>query len=358
MIQTRGDFISSFNVGFSMSDSLTELFEEIILSVEKEMRLVLKTDAAEVDPFLGMIHYQMGWCNKHFEPVKSSGGKRVRPLLCLLSCQSAGGDWHQAVPAGAALELLHNFTLIHDDIQDASPTRRGRPTVWKVWSEKQAINVGDAMFALAHIGLSRMQARGIDALTLNQALLRLDETCLDLTFGQYKDMDFEERAVVSVDEYLQMIGGKTAALLSLSSELGALVAGADKELIHHYAAFGRDLGLAFQVRDDILGIWGDESVIGKSAATDIATRKKSLPVLYGLEKNSELSQLFEQSHLGNDFVSKAVQLLDNVGAREFAEEYESRYANSALANLEAANPVGLAGDALYQLTNILLKREQ
>jgi geranylgeranyl diphosphate synthase type I len=341
-----------------MSDSKTELFEEIILSVDEEMRLVLKSGAAEVDPFLGMIHYQMGWCNKHFEPVKSSSGKRIRPLLCLLSCQAAGGDWHQAIPAGVALELLHNFTLIHDDIQDASPTRRGRPTVWKLWSAKQAINVGDAMFALAHIGLGRMQSRGVNAVTVNQALMRLDETCLDLTYGQYKDMDFEERAIVSVDEYLQMIGGKTAALLSLSSELGALVAGVDRELTDHYAEFGRDLGFAFQVRDDILGIWGDESVIGKSAATDIATRKKSLPVLYGLEQSGELRALYSRSDDDSHFVTKAVKLLDRVGARDFAEQYESKYAESALSNLGAANPEGQAANALHQLTNNLLSREK
>ena len=341
-----------------MSDSQTELFEEIILNVDKEMKLVLKSGAAEVDPFWGMIHYQMGWCNKHFEPVKTSSGKRVRPLLCLLACQSAGGDWHQAVPAGSALEIVHNFTLIHDDIQDASPTRRGKPTVWKLWSEGQAINVGDAMFAFAHIGLGRMQSRGVDVVTVNQALMRLDETCLELTHGQYRDMDFEERAVVSVDEYLQMIGGKTAALLSLSSELGALVARVDKELIHHYALFGRDLGFAFQVRDDILGIWGDESVIGKSAATDIATRKKSLPVLYGLEHSGDLRTLYSQSDEDSQFVTKAIKLLDRVGARDFAEQYESNYAESALSNLGAANPEGQAADGLHRLTKNLLSREK
>ena len=341
-----------------MYTALAELSEEMIRSVEQEMRLALKMGSAGDDPFMGMVHYHMGWSDVNFKPVDSNGGKRVRPLLCLLCCQSAGGDWQQAVPAGAAIEILHNFTLIHDDIQDASPTRRGRPTVWKIWGEKQAINVGDAMFALAHLVLGRLLAKGVSAEIVNQSLMRLDQTCLDLTYGQFTDMNFEERTVVSVDEYLRMIDGKTAALISLSSELGALIAGVEKELIDYHAAFGRDLGLAFQVRDDILGIWGDETVIGKSAATDIATRKKSLPVLYGLENNRELRDLYEQNPPGTDFVLKAVQLLDNVGARDFSEENESRYAYSALANLEAANPVGPAGDALYQLTNTLLNREQ
>ena len=341
-----------------MTTALNELSEIMIRSVEQEMRQVLKMGSGEDDPFMGMLHYHMGWSDDSFNPVDSKGGKRVRPLLCLLSCQAAGGDWQQAVPAGAAIEILHNFTLIHDDIQDASPTRRGKPTVWKIWGAKQAINAGDAMFAVAHLVLGQMQSLGVGSGIINQSLMRLDQTCLDLTYGQFRDMHFEERTVVSVEEYLQMIDGKTAALISLSSELGALISGAEKELINQYAAFGRDLGLAFQVRDDILGIWGDESVIGKSAATDIATRKKSLPVLYGLDENSELRQLYEQSQIDADFVSKAVQLLGKVGAREFTEDYERGYANSALANLEAANPVGPAGEALFQLTNNLLHREQ
>lgn len=341
-----------------MSQSKKELSNQMIHSVEEEMRLALRLDTENADPFWGMIHYHMGWADEELQRADFSSGKRIRPLLCLLCCQAAGGDWQQAVPAGASLEILHNFTLIHDDIEDASPTRRGRPTVWKLWSEKQAINVGDAMFALAHLSLGRMESRGVGTETIFRALLRLDETSVELTHGQYLDMNFEDRQIVSVEEYLRMIGGKTAALISFSCELGAMIAEVDNDKINHYATFGRDLGMAFQVRDDILGIWGDESLIGKSAATDIATRKKSLPVLYGLENSEELRHLYLQESVDSDFVSRAVDLLDNVGAREFSEEYERNYANSAVSNMEAANPDGLAGEALYDLTIKLLNREK
>ena len=189
-----------------------------------------------------------------------------------------------------------------------------------------------------------------------RALRRLDETCVDLTVGQHADMSFEEWDIVTVDEYLQMINGKTAALLAFSAELGAMVANSSKEQIEHFAAFGRDLGLAFQVRDDILGIWGDETIIGKSAATDIATRKKSLPVLFGLENSPRLYHLYAGPEPGVDFVDQVVEELERVGARQFAERYEEMYANSALDHLAAVNVENQAGQALHQLTLSLLNR--
>lgn len=340
-----------------MSNFLKSLSTEMIPAVEEEMRLVLKVGESEQNRFWGMMHYHMGWAEASLEPANYPSGKRIRPLICLLACMASGGDWRQAVPAGAALELLHNFTLIHDDIQDKSPTRRGRPTLWTIWGPEQAINSGDAMFALAHLAMARLLEHGVPAPAVVRALRRLDETCIELTRGQYNDMRFEQEAVVTVEEYLAMINGKTAALLSLSTELGALVAGKDEETVAHYAAFGRELGLAFQVRDDILGIWGDEALIGKSAATDIATRKKSLPILYGLEKSEELRELYGRYDDDDDFVPQAIHLLDEAGARQFTNDYEKSYSRSALDHLEAVNPQGQGAEAIHQLVSLLLNRE-
>ena len=213
------------------------------------------------------------------------------------------------------------------------------------------------MFALSHLAMARLLERDIPAPVVVQALRRLDETCIELTKGQYNDMRFEQEETVTVDEYLAMIDGKTAALLSLATELGALIAGKDEETVAHYAAFGRELGLAFQVRDDILGIWGDETLIGKSAATDIATRKKSLPVLYGLEKSEKLRDLYAGSNSDNGFVQEAISLLDDVGARTFTHQHEQAYSRSALNHLEAVSPQGRGAEALYQLVALLLNRE-
>jgi geranylgeranyl diphosphate synthase type I len=338
-----------------MTNELDQFFQEMLPEIEAEMKAVLK--AGSSDDFYGMMHYHMGWTDEQFQPAQVKSGKRIRPVLCLLVCAAAGGDWRQALPAAAAVEILHNFSLIHDDIEDASLTRRGRTTMWQIWGKELAINSGDAMFALAHVALGRLLERGVDAATVVQALRHFDETIVRLTQGQHADMSFEKRDQVGVDEYIEMITGKTAVLLSLCAQLGALVASRNAETVANYATFGRDLGLAFQVIDDILGIWGDEALTGKSAATDIATKKKTLPVLYGLTQNGSLRQLYQQSEANEAFVQAVVTQLDKCGARDFANSKASTYSHSAVHHLEATNPTGPAAHALQQLTDMLLKRD-
>jgi geranylgeranyl diphosphate synthase type I len=321
------------------------------------MKSVLKATDEQPDLFYGMMHYHLGWRDEQLQPVDINAGKQIRPVLCLLTCQAAGGDWQQAVPAAAAIELLHNFSLIHDDIEDASPTRRGRKTLWTIWGREQAINAGDAMFALAHLSLNWLVDRGVAAETAVHALRRFDETCIRLTQGQYADMDFETRDVVTVDEYLAMITGKTAVLLSLCTELGALIAGCNTQTVYNYAQFGLNLGLAFQVIDDILGIWGDEAVIGKSASTDILTKKKTLPVLYGLSQNGALRKLYKHETTGEAFVQQAINVLNTTGARDYATQRATYYSQNALQHLEEARPSGPAFAALNQLSAMLLQRD-
>lgn len=340
-----------------MKEPLGTLMQTMIPAVEQEMRSVLLAQEKQSVLFYGMMHYHLGWVNENLQSVHAGSGKRVRPLLCMLVNAAAGGDWQQSVPGGSAIELIHNFSLIHDDIQDASLTRRGRPTLWQIWGANQAINSGDAMFSLAHIALARMVERGVPATVVVEAIRRLDETCVDLTVGQHLDMSFESQLEVTVEEYIEMIGGKTAALLAYSTELGALVAQQPAATVQHYAAFGRDLGLAFQVRDDVLGIWGDESVIGKSSASDIVTRKKSLPVLFGLAESAELRRLYALEESGEEFVEQVVGLLDGVDAKQVAESYEETYATNALRHLQEARPQGESAEALIQLTRLLLNRD-
>lgn len=341
-----------------MVNELQSFMESMIPAVEAEMQEVLRAGEGSPPQLYTMMHYHMGWTDEGGRPVSVKAGKRIRPLLLLLSCGATGSRWQRALPAGAAVELLHNFTLIHDDIQDASPTRRGRDTVWKIWGVPHAINSGDSMFALAHHALYRLEEYSVDPEVVVRAGRRFDETCVALTQGQYRDMAFETRPAVTVEEYLEMIAGKTAALLALCGELGALIAGAEGNLVNHYAAFARDLGLAFQVKDDILGIWGDEEQIGKSAATDIETRKKTLPVLYGLERSQELRELYARSENDGRFVSRVVRILDDCSAREFAREQATAYSKSALEHLEASGAQGPAGEALHQLADRLLQRQK
>lgn len=339
-----------------MSKELKNASEQYLGALEQELRSVLNAGPGSPDTFYGMMHYHMGWVDERLQPFQVSSGKQIRPLLCLLCCTASGGRWQQALPAAAAIELLHNFSLIHDDIEDASDTRRGRTTLWKIWGIEQAINSGDSMFAIAHLAMNRLIERQVEAATVVSALRRFDETCVHLTQGQHADMSFETRQQVSVDDYLAMITGKTAILLSLCAELGALIGGADAHKTAHFAAFGLQLGLAFQVQDDILGIWGDESVTGKSAATDVTTRKKTLPILYGLEKSESLRKLYALPENSEDFVRQVVAILDSCGAKTYASEAALAYSESALSHLEAARPTGEAGEALRQLADMLLRR--
>lgn len=341
-----------------MTDTLRSKMNEMLPLVEREMRVVLSVpESGSAKLFYQMMHYHMGWLDERLNPTRGNGGKRIRPVLTLLAADAAGGSWQRAIPAAAAVELLHNFTLIHDDIEDDSPTRRGRPTVWQLWGVPQAINTGDAMFALAHSALYRLVGHNIEPDVVVYAAERFDETCMTLTLGQHRDMNYESRMDVSVEDYLQMIGGKTAALLALCAELGSLVAGAEDETVQHYAEFGRNLGLAFQIKDDILGIWGDEGAIGKSSATDIETRKKSLPVLFGLSKSAELKRLYESDECDESFVTQVVQLLDDCKARDFANTHAEKYSQMALEHLQAAAPHGPAAGALQELAAQLLTRQ-
>ena len=191
--------------------------------LEGELRAVVE-QAEEAGPpldaYTTMLTYHMGWSDVDGNPVEGQSGKRVRPLLCLMACEAAGGTWENALPAAAALELVHNFSLIHDDIQDQGDLRRGQPTVWKVWGVPQAINAGDALFTMAHQAALRLSERGVPPTTTLAALSILDQTCLRLTQGQYLDMSFEERDTVDVESYLHMIEGKSAALLSASAWIG------------------------------------------------------------------------------------------------------------------------------------------
>jgi geranylgeranyl diphosphate synthase type I len=343
-----------------MTNELNMLSERFLPAIDTEMRTVLHELAGMAPPddlYYGMIHYHMGWKDESLQPMTLNSGKRIRPLLTLLVADAARGDWRQAVPAAAAIEIIHNFSLVHDDIQDASATRRGRETLWTLWGRPQAINTGDAMFAMAHLSLNRLADQNVPPAAIVRAFRRFDETCVQLTQGQFADMSFETRDEVSTDEYLAMITGKTAVLIALSAELGALVAGADDKTVAHYAAFGRDLGLAFQILDDVLGIWGDETLTGKSAASDIVTRKKSLPVLYGLAQSAALRDLYAQDSGNEAFVGQAVAELDRVGARDYAAELATHYSAGALGHLEAVAPADDAGQALFQLADMLLRRD-
>jgi geranylgeranyl diphosphate synthase type I len=313
----------------------------------------------------GMARYHLGQVDADFAPnpdERAAQGKRMRPAIALLTCEAAGGAMETAAPLAAAVELLHNFTLVHDDIQDQSPTRRHRPTVWSVWGIAQAINAGDALFAAAHIALYQLRYRDIDdglILNLSDAF---DRMTLSIVAGQALDLQFEERDDVSPDEYLTMIAGKTAAIVRYAAWGGALLAGADDERANDFAAFGQALGFGFQIRDDILGIWGTAADTGKEA-DDIRRRKQSLPILVlrsraGAADSAELRALYRRPEINDQGAARVRALLTKYGVREIVERQVAEYhdqARTALLAATGSEPVSARETLLTTVESLALR---
>jgi geranylgeranyl diphosphate synthase, type I len=312
-------------------------------------------------PLYDLLRYHLGFRNDRFEEERVNAGKRVRPRLCVLSCSAAGGETRHAIHAAAAIEFLHNFTLIHDDIQDQSVYRRHRRTIWDLWGTAQAINAGDAMFAIAHLALNRSIETGVDPATLLDLSNQLHDATLRIVEGQVLDLGFEHRNDVSASDYLTMIGGKTGALASCACWTGARIAGADSDRAKQLAEFGAALGIGFQLRDDILGIWGAADDTGKSEADDIRRRKKSLPVLLLRERatateQATLDRIYEHDDVTDDEIATVLEMMR---FHEIAPDVQARvtvWHDRARDLLEAAVLPSPARDELFTLVESLEAR--
>jgi geranylgeranyl diphosphate synthase type I len=333
---------------------MTNLITSMLPEIEnKLMRQVSRLDEEHSLPFKEMLTYHLGWTGEG--TGEEATGKRIRPLLLLLTTATCGMDWKKALPAAAAVELVHNFSLVHDDIQDNSSMRRGRPTVWVKWGSPLAINVGDALFVLSNLAMTDLVSEFPTDRVLESVRI-LQQTCLDLTRGQYLDMSFEDRNDVKVEDYWLMVTGKTASLLSASCHIGAILGNVDESTEEAYRSFGHFLGLAFQVQDDILGIWGDENITGKSAASDLIERKKSLPVLVGLGKQGQFAEFWNNVPITPENVEEAAKLLASESAYTYTHDIAKQMTDLAINSLREADPQGEAGDALMDLADKLLHR--
>lgn len=328
----------------------------ILSAIESELqRQIARLDQPYTQSFHEILTYHMGWTGEG--AGSEATGKRIRPLLLLLASAACGADWTPALPAAAAVELMHNFSLLHDDIQDNSPKRRGRPTAWVKWGMPLAINAGDALFVLSNQAMLDLMP-SYPAQTVLQTAVILNDACLDLTRGQFLDISYEQRSDLTLDDYWPMIAGKTASLLAACCQIGAILGNADSATQQAYRSFGHDLGLAFQVQDDILGIWGDETATGKSIASDLVEGKKSLPVLYGLNQRRKFAARWKLGPVTNNEVKEMADVLAREGGYDYAQGQAEHWTQSALKSLEEANSKGSAGEALFELANKLLKREQ
>lgn len=314
--------------------------DALIADTEAEILAVIeRVEDERTGALYDMVRYHLG-LDEGGQP-----GKRLRPLLGLLAYESITGDHRKALPGAAAVELGHNFSLVHDDIEDRDVERRHRATLWTVFGVAQAINAGDTLFTLSRMALHRLSELGFpDAKVL--ALMRLyDETCLALCEGQFMDIwSAEHDDRLSVDFYFDMIGRKTAALIAASVQAGAMLATDDQRIIDAYRGFGWSLGISFQLNDDLLGIWGDEQATGKEPS-DIVKHKKTLPVIYALEHAAEPDRARLREILASDAatatdVDEARAILERWGARDYTRSRARAERDEALMRLETAGVVG------------------
>jgi geranylgeranyl diphosphate synthase, type I len=345
--------------------SLENLNNHMLPAIEKELkRIVSHLDEPHTRHFYEMLAYHMGWTGEG--SGAEAAGKRIRPLLVLLTftassrrsgkAETEDREWTTALPVAACIELIHNFSLVHDDIQDNSDLRRGRPTVWKKWGMPQAVNVGDVLFILAHIALLEIQ-KAFKPEKAQRAEAIINEACLALSCGQFMDISYEKRNDLAVEDYWPMISGKTAALLSACTQVGATLGGADESARESYRNFGHFLGLAFQVHDDYLGIWGDSALTGKSTESDLVAGKKTLPILYGLAKHGAFAKRWSEGSIQSDEVGNLSEQLTMEGVKLFTEEATDQMTDLAIQSLRAAEPQGEAGEALFELAKLLLSRK-
>jgi geranylgeranyl diphosphate synthase, type I len=341
------------------SEALDALYEPVMQRAVDEI--------GATSPSLEAIAaYHMGWRNADLSRVSGqqpNPGKRFRPRLAILVTAALGCDPVLAAPVAAAIELLHNFTLVHDDIQDRSHLRRHRATVWSLWGEAQAINAGDALFASSHLALYELANRPETAPNLQRLARAFDRTTLAIVGGQTMDIENEGDATVTPARYLETITGKTSAIVEFSAWAGGVVAGADESHLFELARFGLATGLAFQIRDDLLGIWGSEAETGKTPADDIRRRKQTLPILELRaaavpDELQTLDEVFSQTPLKEAEVSAVLEMLDRHGIRARVERAIRDYHDQACAALAQVIPRQANGAAgrLYGLLDRLEHR--
>ena len=335
-------------VGYPAGVDIRTEFNQIVGDIEAEMSSVLNERQGHARPLYEMLAYHLG--------VDGSGaprGKRIRPLLGALAYKSLTGDYKAALPGAAALELGHNFSLVHDDIEDSDAERHHRPTLWAIWGIPLAINAGDALFALSRLALYRLMDGFSDHRVL-ELMKVYDETCLALCEGQYLDIAFERRADVTVDAYMEMIGKKTAALIGGSVRAGAILATDDDTIADAYERFGYALGMAFQMADDVKGTFWTSGESGKAEAGDVRKRKKTLPVVWAMQNASDpdrhrLAEIYLDGTRATDGrgpttavdpavtdaeVAEVLAILERCGAREHTLAEARRYRDRSLEELE------------------------
>ena len=294
--------------------------------------------------------------------IMDAGGKRLRPFLVLKSCKLVGGREDDAIPTAAALELLHTFTLLHDDIMDQDEKRRGVPTVHNQWGVPIAIVAGDLLFAKVYEAITKFtDTKRVTPKRVLQVLTEVSEATITICEGQTRDMMFENKGTVSEDEYFEMIKGKTAALFETSARCGGILGGANKKQVECLGEFACYAGIAFQVIDDVLGLIADEKVLKKPVGSDIREGKRTLIVVYALEKASDSQRKKILGTLGNkdassEEIGETIELIESLGAIDYAKQLAENYIKKAKKAL-ASFPASEDREDLISLSDLIFARQ-
>jgi geranylgeranyl diphosphate synthase, type I len=322
-----------------------------------QLEPAMQAAVARLDPSSRLhVSYHLGWCDVYGNATPNGGGKGIRPALAMLSAEAVGAAESVGLPGAVAVELVHNFSLLHDDVLDGDLERRHRATVWAVWGMPTAILAGDTLLALAHEIVLEADGPGNAS-----ACHLLAQVTRELTRGQTQDLAFEKRDDVTLDECLDMAGGKTGSLLAAAASIGAILAGADETKVAALKTFGAQFGLAFQLVDDVLGIWGDPAVTGKSVYSDLSAKKKSLPVTWALSYSRQGPAIREwltgDGEPGPETLHDMAELLAAAGAKDWALTEAARRMGLAEAALNsvALNPRARAD--MIELATYVVERD-
>mgnify|MGYP001569050064 CR=1 FL=1 len=310
-----------------------------------------------------MLQYHLGWVDEHGHPAPSDQGKGLRSSLCLFACEAVGGLPDQALAAAVAVELVHNFSLIHDDIQDGDRERRHRPTLWALWGVPMALQAGNVMRVLADLGIQQLPHHQVAPDIMAKCSRLLTAAYLEMVEGQYLDLDFEGRTDVDTPSYLDMISRKTGALIRCSMQMGTLAGNGDDSAVNALTTCGQYLGAVFQIRDDYLGMWGYEEETGKVAGNDLRRKKNSLPLVYALEQASpmekkRLQSIYAKEQVEDTDVVSTLALLADLGTPEHVQGLAQDHAARALASLDGIELVPGAREEMQELVEFLLTRQR
>lgn len=330
--------------------------------LDPEIDRALEELAPEAPLLPMMARYHLGLVDSTGQPLpederRAVQGKRIRPMLAVLSAMACGGSPSSAAPIAAGIELLHNFTLVHDDIQDRSPNRRHRATVWRIWGDAQAINAGDALFAASNLAVLATATSA--SLPLHTLVAEFNRMTIAIVGGQVRDLDFEGKGSVSPEGYLEMITGKTAAILRYAAWAGAIVGGADAVRAEAFARMGLALGIGFQIRDDFLGIWGTREETGKEVADDIRRRKQSLPILLlraqaTPDQQATLDALYAGDEIDEAGIATVLALLEDHGIRQQVQErVESSHHDAVTALASIGRGTAATNEGLTAIASLI-----